>query len=358
MKKLITFLLLFTMAVILPIGCSNNSPNSSEISNNNVLSIYNWSTYIAPEVITEFENKFNVKIQYDTYESNEDLYAKIKPGNPGYDVAFPGDYMVEILVAEGLLEELNQENIPNIKNLNEKFINPPYDPGNKYSMAYQWGTMGIGYNLKATEGEVNSWSTMFDPKFKGRVALLDDMRSSFAIALISLGYDPNTTNPQEINEARDFLIKNKEAIAAFAPDTGQNLLDQGEVDLTCEWSGDIFQIMKENPNLRYAIPKEGSILLTDNMVILKGSNNKELAEKFINFILEPEIGAKISNFIKYATPNQTAKDLGLIEAADLNNPAIYPPPELFAKLDYIQDLGKATILYDRAWTEVKLGVGS
>lgn len=352
MKKIILFLLIFTIALTLPIACSNN-PNTSE---NNVLSIYNWSTYIAPGVMTEFEKKFNVKIQYDTYESNEDLYAKIKPGNPGYDVAFPGDYMVKTMASEGLLEELNKENIPNIKNLNNKFTNLPYDPGNKYSIPYQWGTMGIGYNIKATGGEINSWSTMFDEKFKGRIALLDDMRSSFAIALISLGYNPNTTNPKEIAQGKDFLIKNKQAIAVFAPDTGQNLLDQGEVDLTCEWSGDIFQVMKENADLRYTIPKEGSIILTDNMVILKGSRNKELAEKFINFILEPEIGAKISNFIKYATPNQAAKDQGLIEANDLNNSAIYPPAELFAKLNYLQDVGEATVLYDKAWTEVKLEV--
>ena len=352
MKKIILFLLIFTIALTLPIACSNN-PNTSE---NNVLSIYNWSTYIAPGVMTEFEKKFNVKIQYDTYESNEDLYAKIKPGNPGYDVAFPGDYMVKTMASEGLLEELNKENIPNLKNLDDKFIDPPYDLGNKYSVAYQWGTMGIGYNIKATGGEINSWSTMFDEKFKGRIALLDDMRSSFAIALISLGYNPNTTNPKEIAQGKDFLIKNKQAIAVFAPDTGQNLLDQGEVDLTCEWSGDIFQVMKENADLRYTLPKEGSIILTDNMVILKGSRNKELAEKFINFILEPEIGAKISNFIKYATPNQAAKDQGLIEANDLNNSAIYPPAELFAKLNYLQDVGEATVLYDKAWTEVKLEV--
>ncbi len=135
--------------------------------------------------------------------------------------------------------------------------------------------------------------TLFDPKFQGRVALLDNMRSTFALALISLGYDPNTTNPEGITQARDFLIKNKQAIAAFAPDNGQHLLNQGEVDLTSEWSGDIFQVMKENPNLSYSIPKEGSIIFTDNMVVLKGSQNQELAEKFINFILTPEIGAKI-----------------------------------------------------------------
>lgn len=356
MKRFLTFFLLFLVAVILPIGCSAGNNNASQESEN-VLSVYNWSTYIAPEVITEFEQKFNAKIQYDTYENSEELYAKVKPGNPGYDVAFPADYMVEIMASEGLLEELNQEKIPNLKNLNPKFMNLPFDPGNKYSLPYQWGTMGIGYNTQATGGKIDSWSALFAPEYKGRVALLDDMRSSFAIALISEGYDPNTTNPEEIAKARDFLIANKGAIAVFAPDTEQQLLDRGEVDLACGWSGDIFQVMEENSNIAYAIPQEGTIIFTDNMVMLKNASNRELAEKFINFILEPEVGAKISNFIKFATPNQASIDGGFIDSEDLNNPGIYPPPELFAKLGSFQELGKATVLYDEAWTEVKVATG-
>lgn len=356
LKRLLTFLTLFVIAVMLPLGCSGSNPSAPETGGTNVLSVYNWSTYIAQDVITQFEQKFNVKVKYDTYESNEDLYAKLKPGNPGYDVVFPSDYMVKIMASENLLEEL-LDNIPNKKHLDSKFINSTYDPGNKYSLPYQWGTLGIGYNIKATKDKIDSWAAMFEPKFKGRIALLDNMRDTLGMILVYLGYDLNTTNPDEINKARDFMIENKEAIAAFAPDNGQVLLDQGEVDLAFEYSGDIFQVMKENPNIRYAIPKEGTIVWTDNMAIPKGAPNKEVAYKFINFILEPEVGAKISNFIHYGTPNKTAREKGLINEKDLKNPSIYPTSEVFSKLKYIEDVGKATALYDLAWTEVKVAVG-
>ena len=357
MKRLLVFLFLFFISLMLMLGCSVDK--SKEISNNreNILSVYNWSTYIDPEVITKFEQEFDVKIKYDTYESNEDLYAKLKPGNPGYDVIFPSGDMVEIMIAEDLLEPLNLENIPNIKHIDPKFIDPPFDPDNKYSLPYQWGTMGLGYNIKATGGKIDSWTAAFDSKYKGRVALMEDVRATLGLVLIYLGYDPNTTNQEEIEKAKDYIIEHREAIAAFAPDTGQLLLDQGEVDIALEWSGDVFQVMEENPDLRYVIPKEGSIVWTDNMAIAKGAPNKELAERFINFILDPEIGAQVSNFIKYGTPNKTAKERGLIEPEDLQDLAIYPPPEVFKRLQYIKDVGEATVKYDEAWTEIKVGVG-
>ncbi len=308
-------------------------------------------------MIKDFEKKYQVKVNYDTYDSAESLYAKLKAGNPGYDVAFPPDYMVETMIKEQMLEKLNTANIPNLKNIEPKFINPPYDPGNQYSIPYQWITLGIGYNLKKTGEEINSWSALIDPKYKGKVSLLDDSRHTMGAVLIYLGYNPNTKNPEEIKQARDFLIKNKDNIAAFAPDTGQQLLNQGEVNLTMEYSGDIFQVMAENPDLRYVIPKEGSIIGIDNMVIPKGAPNQQLAETFINFVLEPENSAKISNFIDYGSPNKVAIDQKLIEAENLKNPGIYPPREIFEKLQPIQDVGEANLLYDEAWTEVKVGVG-
>ncbi|MGL5080801.1 MAG: polyamine ABC transporter substrate-binding protein [Microcoleaceae cyanobacterium] len=359
MKRLLTFLLVLILSAALPIGCTASNSN---ISNNNsnppqVLSLYNWSTYIDPAVITEFEQKYGVKVNYDTYDSNESLYAKLKPGNPGYDIAFPADYMVKILADEGLLEPLNKENIPNIQHVDPKFLNPPYDPENTYSFPYQWGTLGIGYNIKATGQEITSWEAMFDPKLVGKTAWLDDMRYTFGAILMYLGYDPNTTNPTEIEQAKTFILKNQKTIAAFVPDTGQLLLNQGEVDFTMEYSGDIFQVMAENPNLRYAIPKEGTILWTDNMVIPKGAPNKALAEKFINFILEPEVGARISNFINYGSPNKTAIEQKLIKAENLSNPGIYPSEEVFAKLKYLKDVGESLRLYDEAWAEIKLSIG-
>ncbi|OCR01183.1 ABC transporter substrate-binding protein [Oscillatoriales cyanobacterium USR001] len=357
MNRLLTFFLLFLISAILPFGCSNN-PNTTGSSNPvQELNIYNYSTYIAPEIITQFEKENNVKIKYDTYDNSDALYAKLKQGNPGYDLIFPADYMVKIMVSEEMLEPLNLEKIPNRKNIEPKFINQSFDRGNKYSLPYQWGTMGIGYNIKATKGEINSWAAMFDPKFTGKVAWQDDARYTFAGVLMYLGYDPNTQNPDELKKARDLLIKNKALIAAFVPDTGQNLLAQGEINLTMEWSGDIFQAMKENPDLRFAIPKEGTIVFTDNMAIPKNAPHKELAEKFINFILQPEIGAKVSNFISYGTPNKAAIEQKLINEKDRKNSQIYPPAELFAKLKYLEDVGKAATLYDRSWTEVKAAFG-
>lgn len=317
------------------------------------LNIYNWSTYIAPDTIPNFEKQFGVKVNYDLYDSNEELLAKIQPGNPGYDIIVPSDYMVSIMIKQDLLEEINHENIPNIKNLDPTFLDPPYDPGNKHCVAYQWGTMGLGYNIKATGGEIDSWGVMFDEKYAGRVAWLDDPRATIGAVLIYLGYDINTTNPDEINEAKELLIEHKDKIAAFAPDTGQILLDEGEVDITHEWSGDIFQVMEENPDIRYVIPKEGSNVWTDNLCIPKGAPHKELAEKFINYILEPQVGADLSNYIHYATPNAAA--LPLINEEDRNNPGIYPPPETMKRLQYLVDVGEATLLYDEAWTDIKAG---
>ena len=217
--------------------------------------------------------------------------------------------------------------------------------------------MGIGYNVKEIKDKIDSWGTLLNQKSGSKIAWIDDARYGLAAALIYLGYDPNTTNPKEINQARDLIINNKEQITVFAPDTGQTLLDRGEVNMTIEWSGDMFQVMKENPNLRYVIPKEGTIVFSDNMAIPKGAKNQELAEKFINFILEPKIGAIISNFIHYGSPNKAAIAQGLIDEKDLKNPAIYPPAKVFDQLQYIHDVGKATTLYDQAWNEIKVAAG-
>ncbi|NEO28038.1 MAG: spermidine/putrescine ABC transporter substrate-binding protein, partial [Kamptonema sp. SIO4C4] len=198
---------------------------------------------------------------------------------------------------------------------------------------------------------------IFDEEYAGRVALMEDPRATLGVILMYLGYSPNTTNSEELEEAKNFLIENQEVIQSFAPDTGQDLLDQGEVDIAVEWNGDIFQVMEENENIRYVIPEEGTIIWTDNLAIPKNAPHKELAEQFINFVLEPEIGAKISNFVKFGTPNQASIEQGLIEKADLDNPGIYPPPEAFERLEYAEDLGKDTALYDEAWTELKVAVG-
>lgn len=351
-KQILVFSCLFIISIFFTLSGKITQAQDT------TLNIYNWSTYMNPEIINEFEKKFGVKVQSDTYDSNEALYAKLKPGNPGYDVIFPSDYGVSIMSKENLLETLNLANIPNKKNLDGKFINTHFDPQNKYSMPYFWGTMGIGYNYKKVGKVIDSWSQVFEPKFNGQVALVDELRTMLGGILIYLGYDPNTTKPEEINKARDFLIKHKDVIAAFANDNGQDLLNQGEVEIAIEWSGDVFQVMQQNPDLRYSIPSEGSIVWIDNMAIPKNAPHKTLAEKFINFMLIPEIAAKNANFLNYATPNKTALEKNLINPETRKNPAIYPSAEVFEKLTYIKDVGEANKLYDQAWNYLKLAISN
>lgn len=347
---------LCTMAMLLvacaaPAAPAEPTGEPTEESAERVLNIYNWDTYIDPAVLTDFEQQFGVTINYEIYANNEEMLETVQAGPVDYDIVVPTDYMVSIMRREGLLAALEHDNIPNFANLDPAFVNPIYDPGNRYCIPYQWGTMGIGYNVRATGREIESWADLFDPAFAGRVSLLADARLTMGMVLLYLGYSPNTTNPVEIEAARDFLIEHADAIAAYAPDTGQDLLAAGEVDLAFEWSGDIFQVMEDDPDIRYVVPREGSLVWTDNMCILASASHKELAEAFINYVLTPEVGAAISNYVHFSSPNRAA--LPLINPQDRNNPALYPPPDVRARLFFLADVGPdATVLYDRAWEEV------
>lgn len=325
------------------------------------LHVYNYTTYIADDTISNFEKLYNVKVTYDTYTSMDELYSKIQGGNPGYDIIVPADYTVSQLIKANLLEPLNLANIPNFdKNADPKFKNPPYDPGNKYSVAYQWGTIGLAYNGKKITRDLNSWGDLFDPAFKGRVALLKNSRETIATFLIYLGKDPNSTKQEDLNAVKDLILKNKANIAAFHDSDGQFKVAKGELDLISDWSGDFFQVMADPANkdlgLKYVIPKEGAVLWTDNMVIPKGAPNKELAEKFINYIYDPQVGASISNYTQYGSPNKAAIDQKLIDADALANPALYPPADISKKLALLGDIGDAQALYDQTWAEILAGV--
>ncbi|WP_448380320.1 ABC transporter substrate-binding protein [Gloeomargarita sp.] len=342
------------LALGLAVGCSGFSRLASPPPP--TLSVYNWATYIAPQVLTDFERQFHVRIKYDTFDSPDTLYAKLKPGNPGYDVIFPSDYMVTRMIKEGMLVPLEPQQIPNRVHLGETFRNPDYDPGNRYSVPYLWGTQGIGYNRAKVGRTVDRWEVMFDPQY--RVAWQEESRATLGAVLIALGLDPNTTDARAINRARDWLLQHSGNIVAFAPDTGEELLNQGEVVLALENSGDVLQVMAENPDLAYAIPRQGAILWVDAMAIPKGAPHVQLAHQFINYLLDPQVAAQIANYTRYATPNQTAIAQKLIRAADLQNPAIYPPPEVMAKLTVLQDVPPAALkLYEAAWNAVKLKVG-
>ena len=353
-KIIIATFIIFAAFFLVACGSTSEEPavEATTSEDEKVLRIYNWDTYIDPTILEDFEDEFGVTIEYDTFENNEVLLDRLQNDETAvYDIIIPTDYMVDIMRQQSLLAQLNKENIPNFSNIDPTFIDPSFDIGNRHCVPYQWGTLGIGYNIEATGRELNSWDDLLDSEFAGRVAMLDDGRSSMAVVLLHLNYSPNTTNADEIAEAAEFLKEHADQFAAYAPDTGQDMLMAGEVDLAYEWSGDIFQIMEENPDIRYVIPEEGSLIWTDSMCIPHNATNKELAETFMNYILEPEVGATLSNFIRYGSPNQAA--LPFLNEDDINDTALYPPQSVRDRLFFLTGVGQESEqAYFDAWEDV------
>ncbi len=318
--------------------------------------LYNWSEYIDPEILSMFEEETGIVVTEDNFSSNEELLAKLQGGATGYALIVPSDYTVSIMKEEGLLAKLNQDNIPNLSNLSEQFRNVPYDPGNEYCVPYQWGTTGIGY-LSSKVEEPTSWAVLFDPDpdapYFGRATMLDDVRESFAAALIYLGYDPNTTNEAELQEAKELLIKAKSALAGYDSDTYEDLLASEENLLAHGWNGDFLFVVEDNPDIAYTIPQEGGVIWVDNICIPSSATpeQKEAAEKFINFLLKPDVGALLSEWNYYASPNAAAEDI--LGEEFLSDPSVYPPPDVLSRLHYLEPVGEFEAVYQRLWDEVK-----
>ncbi|HOA23249.1 MAG TPA: spermidine/putrescine ABC transporter substrate-binding protein [Aggregatilineales bacterium] len=320
------------------------------------LQLFIWSEYIDPEVYTLFEEETGIRVIESNFASNEEMLAKVQGGGSGYDVIIPSDYTVSIMIEEGLLSELDHNNIPNLGNLSEDMQNVPYDPGNVYCVPYQWGTTGLGYNAAQLE-EPTSWAAIFEPDESapqyGRVTMLDDPRESLAAALIYLGYDINTTDTAQLEAARDVLIAAKPGIMSYDSDQFDDLLAAGESLMAHGWNGDVLMAQDANEDIAYTIPQEGGVIWIDNMCILSDvtPERKRAAEMFIDFVLRPEIGAMISEFNFYASPNQAAEEH--LDAEFLEDPAIYPPDEVREQLQYIRPIGEGESLFQRYWDEVK-----
>jgi spermidine/putrescine transport system substrate-binding protein len=323
------------------------------------LNVYNWTTYIAEDTIANFEALCGVTVIYDTFDSSEAAVARLRTGNPGYDIVIPTGSDVRRLAEEELIMPINKALIPNLANLSTTLLDAPHDPDNIYSVPYQWGTIGIGYNVTRVGEEITSWQQMFD--YPERVvAWLEDRRAMIAIGLIMLGLDPNSTDPDDIQAAADFLIENGGNVIYIAGDDGQELLARGEADIVIEYSGDIFQIMDECEcdDYEYVIPEEGTNIWVDSIVIPIDAPNPALAHAFIDYILDPQVGADISNYTAYGSPNQAAIDLGLIDEELLQDPSIYPDDELRERLFWIRANIEAEQLYNDAWDLIKIRVGS
>lgn len=332
------------------------NPDESGIEPAGQIAVYQWAEYIDPAIYDMFQEETGIQVVEDNFSSNEELLAKLQGGAGGYALIVPSDYMVSVMKEEGLLAELDRENIPNLANLEEKFKNVPYDPGNQYCVPYQWGVSGLGYS----EGEVDeptSWSVLFDPDpaapYYGRMTMMDDVREGFAAALLYLGYDINTTDKTQLEEAKALLIQAKGALSGYDSDTFEDLVASGENLIAHGWNGDFMMAQEENENVAFSVPSEGSVVWVDNMCIPSNTPPEEklAAEMFLDYILRPEVGAMITEFNFYASPNAAANEL--IDPEMLNDTIIYPPEDVQAKLQFILPVGEVESLYQRLWDEVK-----
>jgi spermidine/putrescine transport system substrate-binding protein len=327
---------------------------------------FNWTTYEADNTRSDFAKLCGLKSADETIMgSNEDLIAKLGLGNAGYDIVTPTGTFIPQLAREELIEKIDLSKISNFKNVSDFLKSPAYDPNNEYSVPYQWGIVGVGYNKEAVGKEITSWDDVWN--YDGNVAWLEDARALMGIALHLLGFDANSTNPDEIAAARDFLVDHGKNVRTIAVDDGQEKLVSGEADIVIEYSGDIYQKIAEcndNPDLNckdkyaFVVPKEGAIKWVDNLAIPLDAPNPDLSMAFMDYILDPQVAADISNYTAYPTPVQAAIDGKLISEDLLSNPVIYPSEETSKVLFDVVDVGdEAARLYSDAWTEMKTLLG-
>lgn len=316
------------------------------------LNIYNWTEYMPDSILRDFEAEFGIRVVYDTYANNEEMLAKLLAGGLGqYDLIVPSDYMVGIMIEEGLLEEIDHSLIPNLVHLGKEYLDTPYDPGNRYSLPYLWGTTGIAYNTRYISEPITSWNDLWNPAYNRRVMLLDDSREVVGMALQALGYSANETSAAALRAARDKLAELAPRVIAYDNGIGKDLLVSEEVWIAHAWNGDAALAMEENPHITYVLPKEGGVTWQDNLAIPKGAPNKRAAHLFIDFLYRPEISARLAQEFPFGTPNVAA--LELLPEEVRSNPAAYPDPEALAKAEWLVDVGEATEEYDRIFTETR-----
>ncbi len=327
----------------------------NDVMNGEKLVVYNWGEYIDPEVLTMFEEETGIDIVYEEFETNEILYPKISSGAIAYDVICPSDYMIQRMIENDLLSEINFDNIPNLKNIGKQYLEQSrqFDPENKYSVPYCWGTVGILYNKMMVDEPVDSWSILWDPKYKDNILMQDSVRDAFGVTLKYLGYSLNSTDLDELTEAKNLLIEQKPLVQAYVIDQVRDKMIGNEAALGVIYSGEAIYTQKENPNLEYVIPKEGSNIWIDSWVIPKNAEHKENAEKFINFLYRPDIALMNFEYITYSTPNEAAREL--IEDESIRNSEIaFPDLSKYDNLETFQYLGtEADQVYGDLWNKVK-----
>lgn len=327
------------------VGCSKDSSEQ--------ISFLNYGENIDKETIKEFEKKYGIKVNVETFDDMETMYQKISKGGVKYDVILVSDALMPRMIKKGLIQELNKDNIPNISQMDKDYLNLQIDPGNKYSVPYMFGTVGLIYNKDVVKEKVDSWDILWDEKYKDKVFMFDTYRDTMGAALKKLGYSLNSKNPKEIEEAKELLIKQRETVnPIYGVDNGTTMIPAGESDINMIWSGEGLNLQDENPNLVYVVPKEGANFWIDSLCIPKNAENVEGAEKFINFVSDKENALRIADEIGYTTPNKEAR---LAQPDNVkNNPNAYMPKEIMDRCEIYEDFPMdVKKIYDNAWVNIK-----
>lgn len=348
-KKMLSLIVITAMLVTMLAGCGSKSSEGK----NGELNIFIWTEYVPDSVIEKFEKETGIKVNVSTYSSNEDMLAKVKSESEGtYDIVQPSDYMVEQMASQGMLEELKTDELKNLSNIGESYLNPSYDPGNKYSVPYQGGVAGIAVNTSKVKKDITSYDDLFDSSLKNSIVALDDYRAVIGMTARSMGYSMNETDPAVLSKIQDKLLTLKNNVKLYDSDSPKSALISGDCTVGYVWSAEIALAMEENPDIKVVYPTEGAYLFMDNWTIPKGAKNYDNAMKFIDFMLDAENAQMVLEEFPYLSPNTKA-----VEAMGEDyskNEAKNPPAEVIKKGEYVKNLDADTLkIYDEMWTKLK-----
>ncbi len=351
MKNLrIVFFVLIVMSLVLS-ACGGAKKSTT-------LNLYAWSEYVPQQLLDDFSAKYGITVNYDTYSSNEEMLAKLQAGASGYDVIIPSDYTVAIMIKQGMLEPIDVSKLANFKNLDTRFTNRDYDPGNKYTIPYQWGTTGLVYDKTLVPTPPKSWADLWNTAYSGRLVFLDDEREVMGMALEVLGFDRNSINSTELNQAEQKLLELKPNILKFDSDAPETAIISSEAWAGLVYNGNASLALAEDPNVEYICPSEGCTIWFDNLAVPKGAPHKDAAMLFLDWVMDAQQSILITKEFPYSNPNKAALDLLKTDDATLYESYMAfsgtnPPDTFLANTKPIIDVGDATTLYDSLWTDFK-----
>lgn len=351
-KKGMLWGLLFCLSLFL-LACQpqEKEAESNQETKGQVVNIYNWGEYIDPELLHRFEKETGIHVIYSNYATNEDLYVKLKNGGATYDLVVPSEYMLQRMIQEDMLQPIDYPNVPNLKNVDNRFLHMAFDPNQKFSVPYFWGTVGILYNKTMVKKPPTSWNALWDPQYRRQIIMLDSSRDSFMISLVRQGVSANTRNVKVLEKARDDLIRQYPLVYAYLVDETKDIMINGENAMAVMYSGDAYAAMLENEDLDFVTPPEGGNLWFDVFAIPKGAKNKKNAEAFINFMLQPDVMAQNAEWVGYSLPSEAGKVL--LPEETQQSSVVYPDPSVYKNFEVFTYLGDFVSVYDQMWQDVK-----